>query len=332
MRSYIKGLGTYVPDRVVTNDALAKLMDTTDEWIRQRTGIVERRHADPGVNNSDLAKEATLRAVEDAGIELQDIDMIILGTLSPDHHFPGTACYLQAKLGLPGIACLDIRQQCTGFVYGLTLADSLIRTGGYSNILLVGSEVHSNALNYSDAGRDVAVLFGDGAGAVVISPAPEGSERGILAHSLHADGRHAGRLCLRIFDIGRRPFVDADYLEPNENHWPYMEGRHVFKEAVKRMPEAAKEVLAKTGHSLGDIDLLVLHQANLRIIEFVLASLEFPPSKTLNNIDRFGNTTAASIPLALDEARQKGMVKEGDLVCAVAFGSGFTWGAVTFRF
>ncbi len=331
MKSYIKGLGSYVPDRVVTNDDLARRFDTSDEWIRQRTGIEERRFADEGVWCSDLAKEASLAAVADAEIDLHEIDLIIFATLSPDHHFPGTACYLQPKLGLEGVPCLDIRQQCTGWVYGMTLADSLVKSGAYRNILLVGSEVHSHALHYADAGRDVTVIFGDAAGAAIIAPAPEGSDRGMLAHALHADGRFADRLCLRLFDISRIPITDGEYLEPNENHWPYMEGRHVFKEAVRRMPEVVREVLAKTGHGVEDIDLLVPHQANLRINEFVVASLGLPLPKVINNIQRYGNTTAASIPLALDEARRKGQVETGDLVCMVAFGAGFTWGAVTLR-
>ncbi|MAE70085.1 MAG: 3-oxoacyl-ACP synthase [Gemmatimonadetes bacterium] len=331
MKSYIKGMGTYVPDRIVTNDDLAKRFDTSDEWIRQRTGIEERRYAEEGIGTSDLAKEAAVRAAADAGIEIEQIDFIILGTLSPDHHFPGTACYLQPKLELAGVPCLDIRQQCTGWVYGMTLADSLIKTGPYQNILLVGSEVHSHALHFDDAGRDVTVIFGDGAGAAIVSPAPEGSERGVLAHALHADGRHADRLCYRLFDISRIPLADAEYLESVENAWPYMEGRHVFKEAVVRMPEVVREVLASTGHTIDDIDLLVPHQANLRINEYVVSSLGIAPEKVINNIQRFGNTTAASIPIALDEARRNGQVSQGDLVCLVAFGAGFTWGAVTLR-
>lgn len=330
MRAYIKGLGTYVPERVVTNDDLAQLMDTSDAWIRQRTGIVERRYVEEGTYCSDLAREATLKAIEDAGITLSDVDFIVLATLSPDHHFPGTACYLQAKLGLPGVPCLDIRNQCTGFIYGLAVADAFVRMGAYRNILLVGSEVHSHSLNFTTPGRDVAVIFGDGAGAAIVSPAPADSDQGVIATALHADGRYADALRLRIWDISKAPYITPEYVAAGEA-WPYMEGRQVFKEAVVRLPEVIRETLELAGLTVDDIDLLVPHQANLRINEFAAASLGIAPSKVINNIDRYGNTTAASIPLALDEARAKGMVSRGDLVCLAAFGSGFTWGSILLR-
>ncbi len=330
MRAYIKGLGTFVPSRVVTNADLAEKMDTSDEWIRQRTGIVERRYVEEGTASSDLGCAATKAAAEDAGIALEEIDFIILATLSPDRFFPGTACYMQAKLGLPGVPALDIRQQCTGFVYGLTLAESLVRSGGYRNILLVGAEVHSHSLDFTTRGRDVAVLFGDGAGAAIVSPLEDGSERGILAHALHADGRFAEKLCIHGWDISRDPYMTAEDIEAGEQY-PKMEGRYVFKEAVTRVPQVIHEVLAKTGHSVADLDLLVPHQANLRINEAVAKQIGIDPAKVVNNIQRFGNTTAASIALALADARAQDRLHPGDLVCLAALGSGFTWGALTLR-
>lgn len=329
-RSYIKGLGVYYPDRIVTNDDLAEVMDTSDEWIQARTGIVERRHVEDGTNSSDLAREASLKAADNAGIDINDVDMVIFATLSPDHQFPGTACYLQQKLDIPGIPCLDIRQQCTGFIYGLTIADSLVRTGPYQNILLVGAEVHSHSLDFSDAGRDVTVLFGDAAGAAIVSPAPEGSDKGILAHALHANGHFAESLCIHGWHMSRMPYMAPEDLE-NGEQWPRMEGRRVFKEAVSHLPKVIGEVLDITGHTIEDIDLLVPHQANLRINEFAAMSMGIAPHKVYNNIQRYGNTTAASIPLALYEAIEEGLAPEGSLVCLAAFGSGFTWGAVTMR-
>jgi 3-oxoacyl-[acyl-carrier-protein] synthase-3 len=327
-RSYVKGLATYVPPRVVKNQDLEDLMTTSDEWIRQRTGIEERHYADEGVWTSDLGVEAARRAIADAGIQLTDVDMILFATLSPDRHFPGTGCYMQAKLGLPGVATMDIRNQCTGFLYGLATADAFVRTGRYKNVLLVGAEVHSSALDFTTQGRAVTVLFGDGAGAVVISPTEE--DRGLMTSNLHADGRGAEDLCLHVWDISRKPYMRTEDLAAGEQ-WPRMNGRAVFKEATTGMRAAILEALDSVGKKPEDIDLLVPHQANLRINQWVASELGLPDEKVVNNIQRYGNTTAASIPIALAEARADGRLKSGMLVCIAAFGAGFTWGAALMR-
>ena len=328
-RSRILGLGVYLPPRRVTNDDLAKMFDTSDEWINQRTGIRERRYAEEGVFCSDLAVEATKDALKDANVRLDEIDFIILATLSPDVHFPGTACYLQKKLGIPGIPCLDIRQQCTGFLYGLQIADALIKAGMYKRILLVGAEVHSSALNFTNEGRDVAVLFGDGAGAAIIG-ASDDQNRGLLTMHLHADGNFADILMLEVFNISKKPYITHKSLDEGRQ-FPKMIGREVFRVAVTRMPEVIQEALQSAGVDLNDIKLFIPHQANLRINQFVAASLNLPEEKFFHNIQRYGNTTAASIPIALKEARNEGLFAEGDLVVLVAFGAGFTWGAGILR-
>lgn len=327
--SRILGLGTYLPPRRVPNDDLAKMFDTSDEWIQQRTGIKERRYAEEGVFCSDLALEATKEALKDSGTAPEEIDYIILATLSPDVHFPGTACYLQRKLGLPGVPCLDIRQQCTGFLYGLSIADAYIKAGLYKRILLVGAEVHSSALNFTNEGRDVAVLFGDGAGAAIIGPSEDPS-RGLLTMHLHADGSFADILMLEIFNISKKPYITHKSLDEGRQ-FPKMVGRDVFRVAVTRMPEVIKEALQAAGLELGDIKLFVPHQANMRINQFVAASLDLPEEKFFHNIQRYGNTTAASIPIALKEARDEGKFSKGDLIMLVAFGAGFTWGAGILR-
>lgn len=328
IRSYVKGLGVYIPPKVVKNQDLETLMTTSDEWIRQRTGIEERHYAEEGVWTSDLALEATKAAVADAGITVQDIDFILLATLSPDRHFPGTSCYLQQKLGIPGVAAMDIRNQCTGFLYGLATADAFVRTGSYENVLVVGAEVHSSALDFSTKGRQVSVLFGDGAGAAIISPTNE--DRGLINSNLHADGRGAEELCLHVWNISKKPYITAADLDGGEQ-WPRMNGRAVFKEATTSMKQAILDALAAAGKTVGDIDLLVPHQANLRINQWVASELGLPDEKVVNNIQRYGNTTAGSIPIALHEAREQGRLKRGDLVCIAAFGAGFTWGAALMR-
>lgn len=325
-------MGTHVPERVVTNHDLAQWMDTSDEWIVERTGIRERRWTEVGseIGSSDLGAEAARRAIEASGLSADDIDMLVFATLSPDHDFPGTGVFCQSKLGLGPMPVLDIRQQCTGFVYGLSIADTYIRTGQARHVLLVGAEIHSTGLDVSTRGRDVAVLFGDGAGAAVLGPA-EDDRRGIIGARLYADGTHAHELWLDGPSSKRHPRMRPEDLDSGRMV-PKMNGRQVFKHAVTRMPQAVREVLAQHGYELDDVSCVIPHQANLRISEFVQKSLELSDDRIHNNIQRYGNTTAASIPLCLEEAVRVGKVSPGDLVCLVAFGAGFTWGAVLMRY
>jgi 3-oxoacyl-[acyl-carrier-protein] synthase III len=329
MRSVIAGIGSYVPPRVVSNDDLAKLMDTSDEWIRTRSGIEERRFADEGVYCSDLALQATQNTLADAGLGPEDLDFIIFATLSPDHHFPGTGCILQAKLGIPGIGCMDIRNQCTGFLYGLAVGDAMIRAGMYRHVLIVGAEIHSSALNFTDEGRDVSVLFGDAAAAVVLSSSTD-ENRGILYSELHADGRFAKVLCQDVWDISRKPFMTQESFEAGEM-WPHMEGKTVFKHAVTRMAELITNAMGQCAVQPDEIRYFIAHQANLRINQLVAERLNLPQAKFLNNIQKYGNTTAASIPLLLDQSYRAGKFQRGDLLLLVAFGSGFTWASTLLR-
>lgn len=328
-RSAIEGTGFYVPDRIVTNDDLAAVMDTSDEWIVERTGIRERRWVEEGMSGSEMAVRASRMALEEAGLEAGAVDAIILGTLSPDHFFPGTGVFLQRDLGIPGVPALDIRAQCSGFVYGLSVADAWIRAGQYGTVLLVGVEIQSTGIDATTRGRDIAVLFGDGAGAVVVAATDEPG-RGILSTHIHADGRHAETLWAEAASSKKHPRLSLDDIEAGR-HYPTMEGREVFKHAVARMPEAAEEALAANGLTVDDIDLLIPHQANLRISQMVQRRLGLPDEKVFNNIERYGNTTAATIPIALAEAVREGRIDRGDLLCLVAFGSGFTWGASLIR-
>jgi 3-oxoacyl-[acyl-carrier-protein] synthase III len=329
IRSVIAGIGSYAPPRVVTNDDLSKLMTTSDEWIRTRSGIEERRFADEGVYCSDLALEASRNALADARLDPSDLDFIIFATVSPDHHFPGTGCFLQAKLGIPSIGCLDVRNQCTGFVYGLAVGDAFIRTGMYRHVLVVGSEIHSSALDFSDAGRDVAVLFGDGAGAVVLASSTE-ADRGILHTELRADGRFAKVLNMDVWNISRKPYLTHQSLDTGEI-WPHMDGKIVFKHAVIRMAELATNALAQCNIQPEELKYVVPHQANLRINQLVAERLGFPQEKFLSNIQKYGNTTAASVPLLLDQAYRAGKLQRGDLLLLLAFGSGFTWASTLLR-
>ncbi len=328
-RTRIVSTGFAVPDRVVTNDELAAMMHTSDEWIRQRSGIVERRWVEEGTGGSDLGARAAERALERAGREPSEVDCLILATLSPDHFFPGTGVLVQRKLGLSEIPCLDVRNQCSGFLYGLSVADAWIRTGAYRRVLLIGTEVHSTGLWKNDLGRDTAVLFGDGAGAVVLEPDGENG-RGVLSVHIHADGRHAEKLWVEAPASRYDPFMSAEYIEKGLTR-PRMEGREVFRHAVTRMPEAVHEALVANGLSVEDLDLVIPHQANLRISEAVQKALGLPDDRVYNNIQRYGNTTAASIPIALHECVEEGRIGEGDLVCLTAFGSGFTWGSALIR-
>ena len=348
IRTKVLGLGSYVPDRVVMNEEIAFLdgkhvrqatqqTETNDEWIQKRTGIKERRYApnDGSVATSDLALHAARRAIEDAGLQPGDIDCIILGTLSPDIHFPGTAVFLQKKLGISqaSCACFDIRQQCSAFVYGLQMVDAFIRTGMYKRILLVGAELHSHALEYNNRGRDVMVLFGDGAGALVFGPMETDDPRaGIMYTSCHADGSGAMDLYLTMFEIQKMPYIDYDATNPEKNRglFPQMDGKRVFLNAVRGMVMSTQAALAKTGLGWDDVQWFVPHQANLRINEKVVEVAKIPPDKVLNTIQFYGNTTAATVPLTIDYWRQQGKVKRGDRILSSVFGSGFTWGAAIF--
>jgi 3-oxoacyl-[acyl-carrier-protein] synthase-3 len=332
--AYISGTGFYVPPRVVTNDDLRTVygIDTTDEWVQQRSGIKERHYADEGVGCSDLAVHASEQAIKRAGLQKTDIDMIIFCTLSPDHHFPGSGVYLQQKLGLCDAArfipCMDVRNQCSGFLYGLSTATALIKTSVYKHILLVGAEVHSAALDLTTRGRAVGVLFGDGAGAVVVSATEE--DRGVRGTYLGADGRYADALALKIWDISKKPYIPVNaegigQMDPMMMH-PQMEGRLVFKNAVERMITVMMETFQKHNLTLDDVDLFCFHQANLRINQYIQEQIGAPADKFINNIQRYGNTTAATLPSLLFEAEESGRLKPGMKVVLVAFGAGFTWG------
>jgi 3-oxoacyl-[acyl-carrier-protein] synthase-3 len=329
-RTIITGTGHFVPPKIVTNFDLEKVMNTTDEWIRQRSGIQERRYAEEGVGSSDLGVEAARRALEAARVEPGEIDFLIAATLSPDHYFPGIGVLIQAKLGLGTIGALDVRNQCSGFLYALSVADQYIRAGTYKKILLVAAELQSHNLDYSDAGRDMAVLFGDGAGAVVLEPHRTDDGRGILSTHLFADGRFVRDLWMehpspRLNPVFRRELFDEGKF------FPCMDGKNVFKNASERMPEAVQTALAAAGLTVGDVALLIPHQANDRISQMVAHKLRIPAEKVARNIDRYGNTTAASIPIALDEAVRSGRVRSGDLLVLAAFGSGYTWASAAIR-
>ncbi|HQR29936.1 MAG TPA: beta-ketoacyl-ACP synthase III [Anaeromyxobacteraceae bacterium] len=330
-RAAFAAIGTYVPDRVVTNEELTRYMDTSDEWIRQRTGIEERRWVEPGsgMGSSEMGYRAALRALDQAGWKAGEVEAIVFATLSSDHMFPGDGCFLNAKLGIPGVPALDIRNQCSGFLYGLSVADAWIRGGVYRKVLLVGAETHSTGLDVSTRGRDVSVIFGDGAAAVLLE-ATDDPDRGVLAVELHADGRFAKDLWTDAPGSVYSPRISREMAE-SEAVFPHMEGQKVFKHAIVRMPEAVKSVLARTGLRTEDIKVLVPHQANLRIAEMVQRSLGLRDDQVFNNIQKYGNTTAASIPLALSEAVAARGVKRGDLVAMAAFGAGFTWGAALAR-
>lgn len=335
--AYISGTGYYVPERVVTNDDLAREygIDTTHEWIVQRTGIEARRFAPAGVGSADLAVPAAEMAIKNAGIDKNDLDLIVFATLSPEHCFPGSGVYLQQKLGLcdgPNakfVPALDVRNQCSGFLYALATATSMVKSGAAKHVLVVGAETHSAALDLSTRGRTVASLFGDGAGAVVVSATDEA--RGMRRWKLGADGRHADTLSQKIWDIRQRPFIPQNaegigQVQP-ESMFAQMDGKTVFKHAVERMIGALFEVLAPEKLTGQDIDLFVFHQANLRINQYIQQHLQIPDEKMVHNIQRYGNTTAATIPILLAEAVESGKLKPGMKVAMVAFGSGFTWGA-----
>jgi 3-oxoacyl-[acyl-carrier-protein] synthase-3 len=325
----IAGTGSFVPPRVVTNDDLAALMDTSDEWIRQRTGIEERRWVDEGTGPADLAFEASKRALEAAGLAPECLGAILVPTLTAEHDVPGTSSFLQDRLGLAGCAAADVRAQCTGFLYALQWGWLQVAAGICDHVLVCGVEVHSTGLDVSTRGRDVAVLFGDGAGAVVLSPAGEGEGR-ILSVHVHTEGRYAKKLWVEVPGSVYHPRISAEHLAEGR-HYPVMEGRFVFKHAVTRMPEAVREALDANALTIEDVDLFLFHQANLRIIEAVGTALQLDPARTPTNIQRYGNTSAASLPLLLDECVRSGRLRPGSLVSLAGFGSGFTWGSALFR-
>jgi len=332
-RSKISGAGHYVPENVVTNHDLAKIMSTSDEWIQERTGIVERRWVVPGDGNttSTMGVKAARKAIEHAGLNEDDIDFIIFATLSPDYYFPGPGVMVQEALGIPEVGALDVRNQCSGFVYALSVADQFIKTGMYRNILVIGSELHSGGLDKTDRGRGVSVIFGDGAGAVVVSR-NDANDSGILSTHLHSEGAHAKELAL-IGPATTRwvPEIIAENDPDDISYYPYMNGNFVFKHAVTRFAQVILEGLEANGLQSTDIDLLIPHQANLRISEFIRQKMGLSEDKVYNNIMRYGNTTAGSIPIALSEAIAENRLAPGDLLVLAAFGSGFTWGSAMIR-
>ncbi|NGF57812.1 ketoacyl-ACP synthase III [Parapusillimonas sp. SGNA-6] len=345
-QSRIAGVGYYVPKNIYTNNDLTRFMDTSDEWIQERTGIQERRYADRiGETTTTMGVQAAKIAIDRAGITPQDVDFIIFATLSPDYYFPGCGVLLQREMGMNEVGALDVRNQCSGFVYALSIADQFVKTGMYKNILVVGSEKHSFALDYSTRGRAVSVIFGDGAGAVVVQPTQE-QGKGILSTHLHSDGSEAEKLAMYYPGTSGGIWLDSQPNWPEQElggmlmtkemlddgtAFPYMDGQAVFKKAVVKFPEVIVEALAKNSLTPADIDLLIPHQANLRIAQFVQKTLKLRDDQVFNNIQKYGNTTAASVPIALSEAWEAGKIKDGDLICLAAFGAGFTWGSALIR-
>jgi len=346
LQSKIAGIGYYVPKNLYTNNDLTRFMDTSDEWIQERTGIKERRYADRiGETTTTMGVEAAKIAIERAHITPEDVDFIIFATLSPDYYFPGCAVLLQREMKMKEIGALDIRNQCSGFIYALSIADQFVKTGMYKNVLVVGSEKHSFALDFSTRGRAVSVIFGDGAGAVVVQPTTENG-KGILSTHLHSDGAEAEKLAMYYPGASSGIWLDKMPNWPDQElggllmtkemledgtAFPNMDGQAVFKKAVIKFPEVIHEALAKNNLKTNDIDLLIPHQANLRISQFVQKTLGLREDQVFNNIQKYGNTTAASVPIALCEAWEEGKIKDGDLVCLAAFGAGFTWGSALIR-
>ena len=331
LRAKITGTGMCVPNKRVTNKDLEALLDTSDEWIRQRSGIVERRWIEPGETPADLAEKASREAIQRAGLEPREIDCIVLATLSAQHEFPGTSFFLQERLG-GSTPCFDLRAQCSGFLYGLSVAKSFVVSGQYRRVLLVGAEVHSTGLDKSTEGRDVTVLFGDGAGAVVVEANSDPSDgSAVLSVQLHAEGKYATKLWTEAPGSGHYPTRMSQELLDRKAHFPRMEGRFVFKHAVSRMPEVLEEALEAAGVKQADVSLFLFHQANLRINEYVANALEIPAHTVRNNLDRYGNCSAASIPILLAEAERDGVLLRGSLVALTGFGSGFSWASAVVR-
>lgn len=332
LRARIVGTGMYVPERVVTNADLEKRMDTSDEWIRQRSGIEERRWVEEGQTPADLAEQAARRALASAELDPGDVDCIVLGTLSPEAEFPGTSFFLQSRLGLQDTPSFDVRAQCSGFLYSLGIANSFVVSGQYRRVLVVGCEVHSTGIDVSTEGRDVAVLFGDGAGAVVLEANDDPQDpSGILAVRLHAQGKYARKLWTELPGSAHYPSRITPEMMAERRHFPTMDGKFVFKHAVTRMPEVLLEALDAASVKKDDVDLFLFHQANLRINEFVANALELPPEKLRNNIQRYGNCSAAAIPMLLAEADAEGALRRGQIVSLTAFGSGFSWASAVLR-
>lgn len=353
MRSIITGTGIGIPKNVVRNDALARIMDTSDEWIRTRSGVEQRHYVDDGQGSADLGMLAAEGALAAAGRKREEIDAIIFATMTPDHFFPGNGPVVQAKMGFPeSTPTFDIRQQCSGFLYGLDLADSLIRSGKYPRVLLIGADVHSPFMPWQNGWditigredrevtareyeentkiRDRTVLFGDGAGAVVVEASGQGDERGLLGTKLFTNGSNIEALFVPGVGFRRRPFVTHEQIDANE-FIPIMEGREVFKQAVSRMPASVRAVCASAGMDSSAIDLLLIHQANLRIIEAVARQLGLPPEKVPHNIERYGNTTAGTLPILFHECLESGLIQPGMLICFTALGAGLHWGAALYR-
>ncbi|HET7710615.1 MAG TPA: beta-ketoacyl-ACP synthase III [Thermoanaerobaculia bacterium] len=352
MRAVITGSGIGIPKNVVKNEVLSRIMDTTDEWIRTRSGIEQRYYADPGEGSAELGRRAAEAALQSAGKTVADIDAVVFATMTPNYFFPGNGPVLQAAMGLPeNIPTFDIRQQCSGFLYGLDLADSLLRSGKYQRLLLIGADVHTPFMPWENAWdvtigradrdatpeeyaentryRDRTVLFGDGAGAVVIEATDE-EDRGFITSRLFTDGSAIEALYVRAVGFRRRPFIEHRDLETRETI-PIMEGREVFKQAVSKMPASVRAVCQAAGVSVEEIDLLLIHQANLRIVEGVAKQLGLPPEKVPHNIERYGNTTAGTLPILFHECVAEGRIKPGMLICFTALGSGLHWGAALYR-
>jgi 3-oxoacyl-[acyl-carrier-protein] synthase-3 len=329
-KSKIKGVGFYVPKNVVKNTDLEKMMDTNDEWIKERTGIEERRWVDNDLTTSQMGTYASEIAIKNANISREEVDFIIFATLSPDYYFPGCGVLIQNNLKIKEVGALDIRNQCSGFIYGLSIADQYIKSGMYKNILVVGSEIHSGALDKSSRGRSVSVIFGDGAGAAIVSRSNDNSE--ILSTHLHSEGKYAKELA--VIEPSTTFWVDKiinNSSDDEKGFYPKMNGNFVFKNAVIRFEEVINEALNYSNYTIEDIDILITHQANLRISKFIQKKMNMKDDKVFNNIMKYGNTTAASIPIAISEALEKNKIKNGDLVCLAAFGSGFTWASALIR-
>ena len=326
---YISGTGFYLPPRIVTNDELSSYMDTTDEWIQERTGIKERRYVEKGVGPSDLAIPATEQALKAAGLTVSDIDFIIFATSTPDFYAPGSGCVLQEKMGFNEIGALDIRVQCSGFIYGLSIAEQYIRTGNFKNILLIGSEVQSTAMNLTDEGRDTAIIFGDGSGAAIISATEE--NKGILSTHMHSEGKYLKELWLEApASNAGHPRITREVLDEGKQYLK-MNGKEVFRHAITRFPEVINEALEANNLTSENINLLIPHQANLRITQMVQKRLGLSNDQVFSNIHKYGNTTAATIPIALAEAFNEGRIKEGDILVLAAFGAGFTWASAIMK-